>query len=1086
MAISNRIDAPRLATVRAPQRRRVVEELLDIGARRRVCVVIGVAGWGKTTIVASWASETRAAWVRCDGNDQSASRFLDAIDDALGSHLPAPRPASRPFSASAEQRDDTAAGELCARLRDSLSEDLVLVVDDLQELCPGSGAAVLLDGMCRHAPDRLHLVLISRQEPPFSLRRLRGQGLVAEISAAELSLDVDDVTALLDKTIGDNPPGLSARICERTGGWPAAVNSSVELLRGIEPDQRLGVLEQLASPGERLHEYLAEEVVGREHKAARALLCRLALRGEAGSRPCVDQEASLLADLTRRGLVRRDPSDSARWSLIPPLRDYFGHETVLAASERIELHRAAGKECLARNLPGDALRHLVAAGDHAACAALLREHGSTLISGGEVATVLAAGNLPPEYLSDQAIQRVLGEAMQVTGQLTGARECFERAGHGNVLEPAIGWRMAQVAFMQGAFSEVRAIYRRTRMAGEDTADEARMLTLVATTCRMIGDMVNLRDAAAHAVAAARRCGDPAVWAAVHRMLALKAGAEGDRGTADAQLANALSNAMASNDLLQVSLTRVSQAAHLLEFGQPRQALAEAQTALRVSERCENPFLIAQALTTRGRANARLGMLEPAIDDLARAVELFQSMGSRFQAWPLCALGDVHRTRGQLARARAAYEEALGLAEPCGDVLGIGFALTGLARALADDDPAAALGLAERAVNLLDGLLEIPTTLTRGWLALLAGDRQTAASDAARAGSAAGMRRDNPGLAEALMLRALASDHPSTRSTLLGEAIDIWGEVGCLVDEATARLIAAYVGVPVGVLDAESAQRTLLERGVDVSSRGVGPLGAMKLLVPPVSIRTLGGFQVIRDGVPIPKTAWQSKKARDLVKLLVTRRRPVPREQLMELLWPGTDGTRSGNRLAVLMSTVRDVLAPERDCDGPLATDGTAVWLDRQLVSIDVEEFLARAVLVLDVHRSRAPDALAWLIEAETGYTGDFLEDDPYHDWAQPLAEEVRATHVALLRALVGRLREASDVDGIVRYTLRLLAHDPYDEQAHLDLVTVQLEAGRLGEAHRRYRLYAQRMNEMGIAPRPMPRLRRSPAERDLKAFLTQP
>ena len=47
MAISNRIDAPRLATVRAPQRRRVVEELLDIGARRRVCVVIGVAGWGK-------------------------------------------------------------------------------------------------------------------------------------------------------------------------------------------------------------------------------------------------------------------------------------------------------------------------------------------------------------------------------------------------------------------------------------------------------------------------------------------------------------------------------------------------------------------------------------------------------------------------------------------------------------------------------------------------------------------------------------------------------------------------------------------------------------------------------------------------------------------------------------------------------------------------------------------------------------------------------------------------------------------------------------------------------------------------------
>jgi len=1086
MAGNNRIDAPRLTAVRAPHRRRVLEELLDIGARRRVCVVIGVAGWGKTSMVASWASGTTAAWVRCDGNDQSMSRLLHDIDQAMEPHLRVPGPTSRPGS-YLHKPDVSGAGELCGRLRGSLSEDLVLVVDDLQELLPGSGAALLLDGMCRDAPDGLHLVLISRQEPPFSLRRLRGQGLVAEISAAELCLDVDDVTTLLDKTIGETPPGLSARICERTGGWPAAVNSAVELLRGVEPDQRLGVLEQLSSPGERLHEYLAEEVVGREREPAQALLCRIALRGEAGSRIGVDDDASLLADLTRRGLVRRDPSDSARWSLVPPLRDYFDHETVLAAGERTALHSAVGKECLARDVPGDALRHLVAAGEHAACAALLREHGGTLVSGDQVAAVLKAASLPSEHLSDPSIQLVLGEAMQVTGQFAGARECLERAGqHSDALEAAVAWRMAKVAFMQGEFTEVRTIYRRTRMAAEDTVDEAMMLTLVAMTCRMIGDMVNLRDAATHAVAAARRCEDPGVWAAVHRMLACKAGAEGDRGTADAHLADALIHATASNDLFQVAVVHVAQAAHLLEFGQPRQAFAEAQTALRLSERCANPFLSAQALTFRGRANARVGELDPAIDDLARAVEIFQRIGSRFLAWPLCGLGDVHRTRGQLARARAAYEEALALAEPRGDVLGTGSALIGLARVLAADDPTAALRLAERAVGLREGLREIPATLTRAWLALRAGDRQAAASDAAIAGSTAGMRRDNPGLAEALVLRALVADHPSARSTLLSEAIDIWREVGCLVEEAAARLIAAYVGVPVGVLGAESAQRTLLERGVDISGRGVGPLGAMKLFAPPVSIRTLGAFQVIRDGVPIPNTAWQSKKARELVKLLVTRRRPVPREQLMELLWPGTDGTRSGNRLSVLMSTVRDVLAPERDCDGPLATDGTAVWLDRRLVNIDVEVFLARAVLALDAHRSCARDSLAWLVEAETGYTGDFLEDDPYHDWAQPLAEEVRAAHIALLRALVGRLREASDIDGIVRYTLRLLAHDPYDEQAHLDLVTIQLEAGRLGEAHRRYRLYAQRMKEMRIAPHPMPVVPRTPTGDDLKVFLSQP
>jgi DNA-binding SARP family transcriptional activator len=229
---------------------------------------------------------------------------------------------------------------------------------------------------------------------------------------------------------------------------------------------------------------------------------------------------------------------------------------------------------------------------------------------------------------------------------------------------------------------------------------------------------------------------------------------------------------------------------------------------------------------------------------------------------------------------------------------------------------------------------------------------------------------------------------------------------------------------------------------------------------------------MRDGVPIPKAAWQSKKARDLLKLLVTSRRPVHREQLMELLWPDTDAAKSGNRLSVLLSMVRDVLQPQRDGHEPLATDGNSVWLDRQQVTIDVEEFLAQARLALDAHRRRARDATARLLGAEASYTGDLLEDDPYQEWAQSLAEEVRATHVALLRALVFRLREAGDVDGVVRYTLRLLAHDDYDEQAHLDLVKVQLEAGHLGEARRRYRLYVQRMKEMRVLPRPMPIVRR--------------
>ncbi len=191
---------------------------------------------------------------------------------------------------------------------------------------------------------------------------------------------------------------------------------------------------------------------------------------------------------------------------------------------------------------------------------------------------------------------------------------------------------------------------------------------------------------------------------------------------------------------------------------------------------------------------------------------------------------------------------------------------------------------------------------------------------------------------------------------------------------------------------------------------------------------------------------------------------------MELLWPEVDRATSGNRLSVLLSMVRDVLQPEQVPGEPLTTDGGAVGLDLGQVHVDVEEFLTNAEIALAAHRNGHPDVIARLAAAVAVYTGDFLEDDPYQDWVTPLAEELRAIYVALLQALATRLRQAGDVDGVVRYTLRLLEQDPYDEEAHLELVGVLLAAGRLGEARRRYQIYVDRMSEIDVDPCPMPRV----------------
>ncbi|MGH3625639.1 MAG: hypothetical protein ACRDQ5_28330, partial [Sciscionella sp.] len=419
--------------------RAALDELFDTATRSRVCVVIAAAGWGKSTAVVSWARSRRVAWLRSD-HETDGARWLRRLYEVLLPHisiespvpLESPIPLESPeLELSGEKRVGMSVAAMCNWLRSSLREELVVVVEDLQELPPASDAVRLLEDLCRQAPGLLHIVLISRRELSFPLERMRGQGLITEINAADLAFEVAEVAALLRATVSEDPPGLAGLVGERTGGWPAALHCAVGILRGVPPDQRYGVVEHLTAPGERFHGYLAAEVLGSEPKRVRQVLRRLAVLGEVRSTTEVasrnDLAADVLADLIRRGLVRRRAGDPAHWLLVQPVADFFEHKAVLSVGERMRLHAATAQGCLRRGAHAEALRHLVAAGDHRSCAALLIEHGAALMDSGQAAAVVAAAELPPEYLEDPRIQRVLGQARHMRGQWAAAKECYQRA-----------------------------------------------------------------------------------------------------------------------------------------------------------------------------------------------------------------------------------------------------------------------------------------------------------------------------------------------------------------------------------------------------------------------------------------------------------------------------------------------------------------------------------------------------------------------------------------------------------------------------------------------------------------------------------
>ena len=213
------------------------------------------------------------------------------------------------------------------------------------------------------------------------------------------------------------------------------------------------------------------------------------------------------------------------------------------------------------------------------------------------------------------------------------------------------------------------------------------------------------------------------------------------------------------------------------------------------------------------------------------------------------------------------------------------------------------------------------------------------------------------------------------------------------------------------------------------------------------VTTLGSFRVVVSGEEVPTSAWGSRRARQLLKRLVLARGwPVPREELVELLWPdeidvGVD--RLLSRLSVQLSTVRRILG------GGVVADRTSVRLDTRHVVADLVRFDG---LVGD----RA------IVEA---YTGELLPDDRFEAWTDAARTEVRARYLAAAHRLLDAAVERGDDGTVLELAGRLLVVEPFDEAARVALVCAHHRRGSHAAAAKEHEAYCERMEEMGIEPR---------------------
>ncbi|MEU4773920.1 LuxR C-terminal-related transcriptional regulator [Micromonospora sp. NPDC023644] len=419
---------------------------LDEGTAGPVTLVRAPAGWGKTTLLASWfraAGEAgahrgrvgegpvtaaaegprgdgppgaapgdfgaaagapaepdrpRAAWVSVEAGDDGDRLWsylaaalraaTDPADDVPGPPVPdrPPRP----------DQLEVLAAALAARER-----PVLLVLDDLHRITDPE-ALTGLEFLLRHAEQRLRLVVGARAGMPLAVHRLRLAGELTEVGPDELAFSGDEVADLLTAHGVALPAAGVRRLRERTGGWPAALRFAALALRG-QPDPARWA-EQFGGDQPDVAGYLREEVLAGLDPDARDVLRRSAVADAvcAGLADALtgrtDAEQALAALAGDGGLLRRDDSRPP-WYRCPPLLADLLHAELgrLPADELRDLHLRAAGWYAGNGRPAEGLRHALAGGDHDRATALFVARWPELVPyDREAPTGRAPAPPPPE------------------------------------------------------------------------------------------------------------------------------------------------------------------------------------------------------------------------------------------------------------------------------------------------------------------------------------------------------------------------------------------------------------------------------------------------------------------------------------------------------------------------------------------------------------------------------------------------------------------------------------------------------------------------------------------------------------------
>ena len=209
-------------------------ESLNAGMDSKLILISAPAGFGKTTLLCDWVKETGlpTGWISLDEEDNDFTRFLTYLITALQGIYSDIDETPLELLSTPQKPSTQGAFTVLLNQLEEIPFDFLLVMDDYH-LIEDQTIHQAMDFLISYLPSKMHLVIVSRSDPPLHLARLRGQGQLLEVRMDDLRFHQEECVQFFQKALDTRfSESDMDRLLARTEGWVTGLQMAALSLQG--------------------------------------------------------------------------------------------------------------------------------------------------------------------------------------------------------------------------------------------------------------------------------------------------------------------------------------------------------------------------------------------------------------------------------------------------------------------------------------------------------------------------------------------------------------------------------------------------------------------------------------------------------------------------------------------------------------------------------------------------------------------------------------------------------------------------------------------------------------------------------------